>query len=245
MSALETHLEKVKAALKQVTFEDTSDEDTPEEDIFEDIFKEDTPEEVAPEEYDFEEDTFEYAFEDTSDEDPLEEDIFEDIFEEDTYTHKVHEIKWEKKVHPDGLIEFITDLHDGQRPLKRDYIRVYTDLVHSFLREHEEKDVLMSFGCTYRIKVISTYFSWFEIVGDTYTCTSKSNTPFIKLGEYEVEEAVTDLLINIRHEVAKVEPGPDKFDEGYLKRVYTIHLGVTGFSIIFKLKEKEEPHIVN
>ena len=207
MSALNTHLEEVKVAFEE---EDTL-EVTSEEDIFEDIFKEDTPEEVTPEEYTFEE-------EDTLEEVPP----------------KVHEIKWEKKVHPNGLVEFIADLHDDHRPLSHDYIRVHADLIYSFLREHEDKDVLMSFSCTYRQRVYHFFSDWFDYGQESYTTTSKTNTRFVKLGECEVEEVVSDLLIEISQEAAKDHPV--EIDQWDYYRDYTFCLGVTRFSIIFKLK---------
>jgi len=67
--------------------------------------------------------------------------------EEDTYIPEVYEIKWGKKVHPNGLVAFIAKLHDAHVPLSHIYIRVYTDLIYSFLREHEDKDVLVWWGC--------------------------------------------------------------------------------------------------
>jgi len=152
-------------------------------------------------------------------------------------TPKVYDINWGKKVHPDGLVEFIAELHDYHEPLSYYYTRVYTDLVYSFLREHEDKDVLMSFDCTYRQKVYSTCTPGLEFVNLSYTCTSKTNTRFVKLGECEVEEAVEDLRYEICKKVEEDEPvDPDEFDEYDYSGYYSFFIGVTRFSIIFKLK---------
>ena len=183
--------------------------------------------------------------EDTSEEISLEENIFEEgILEEDI--PEVININWEKKVHPNGLVTFITDLDDYLRPLhKRDYFRVYTDLIYSFLREHEDKDVLMCFACSYRLKFHHGIFDYsgFDIrvlTRETRIETLKTNTRFVKIGESEVEEAVEKLLGSLDNRVTEYEIGVEGVTEDY-----RVCLGITRFSIIFCLKEKEEPHIVN
>jgi len=241
MSALNTTFEEIKSAIEEITLEEVIREEvTSEEDIFEeDTSEEDTSEEDTSEEDTSEEDTSEEdtSEEDTSEEDTSEEDIFEedtseeDTSEEDTYTPKVHEIKWEKKVRPDGFVAFFTDLDDGLNPLSPRYIRVFSDLIYSFLREHEDKDVLMCFGCSYRLKFHYGSFSQYVLKLKNRTETFKTNTRFVKLGECEVEKAVENLLINLHHEVTRYE-----FGEKDVTADYSFCLGVTSFYIIFKLK---------
>ena len=189
----------------------------------EDTFEEVKSEEVKSEEVKSEEDTFE---EDTFEEDTIEED-----------TPIVHDINWEKKVRSDGSVVFIADLGYFHSPLSHDYIRVHADLIYSFLREHEDKDVLMSFDCASHLKLFPRRWVKSEpqyMLG--YTHKTRANTRFIKLEEHMVEEAVKDLQSELFRKITSVTD----FIEHYF-----YSLGVYGFSIIFKLKEKEEPLIVN
>jgi len=189
------------------------------------------------------------ALEDTFEEGTFEEDTHEELTDEeftalkdfikDIFYPEVKDINWEKKVHPDGLVEFFTELDDDQHPFIYEYDKVYTDLIYSFLREHEDKDVLMSFNCTFYKELyprgcLSFEFKSQNIIG--YTDTTRTNTRFVKLGECEVEETVKDLLSELHRKV---------IDESDYIRYYSSRLRYTSFYIIFKLKEKEEPHIVN
>ena len=194
----------------------------------EDTFQEGTFEESTFEESTFEESTFEEStFEETTFE--------ESTFEEDTPI--VLDINWEKKVRSDGSVVFIADLGYFHSPLSHDYIRVHADLIYSFLREHEDKDVLMSFDCASRLSLFPRRWVKSEpqyMLG--YTHNTRVNTRFIKIEEHMVEEAVKDLQSELFRKITSVTD----FIEHYFYSLY-----VYGFSIIFKLKEKEEPLIVN